>query len=114
MNTGENDGVWTKKGATLSDKSARKEYGLTQEEIVKAMKQGRLQYRVNSVFGNPFFRLIRSEVETLISSKTGQEGLGNRMLRRELAEIEKDLRSLRRQVVRLEKRKSELLSRVGN
>ena len=28
--------VWVKKGATLSDKSARKEFGLTQEEITVA------------------------------------------------------------------------------
>ena len=32
------DSVWTKKGATLSDKSARTEFGLTQEEIIKAMR----------------------------------------------------------------------------
>lgn len=114
VNAGEEDSVWIKKGATLSDKSAREEYGLTQEEIIKAMKQGKLQYRVNSVFGNPFLRLIRGEVEALVSSKAGQEGLKNRKLRRELAEIEKALRSLRKQVVRLETRKSELLSQVGN
>ncbi|NOR78810.1 MAG: hypothetical protein GQ523_10460 [Methanophagales archaeon] len=28
--------VWVKKGATLSDKSARNEFGLTQEEITVA------------------------------------------------------------------------------
>jgi hypothetical protein len=39
-----------KKGATLSDKSARKEFGLTQEEIIGAIKDGKLQYRINSVF----------------------------------------------------------------
>ena len=27
---------WSQKGATLSDKSARQEYGLTQQEIVAA------------------------------------------------------------------------------
>jgi hypothetical protein len=27
--------AWIKKGATLSDKSARKEFGLTQEEIIE-------------------------------------------------------------------------------
>ena len=114
MNTAEEGGVWTRKGATLSDKSARKEYGLTQVQIVEAIRQGRLQYRVNSMFGNPYFKLIRSEVEALVSSTSGQEELEDRKLRRELAEIEKKLRSLRREVVRLEKRKSELLSREAD
>jgi len=41
------DSVWTKKGGMLSDKSARKEFGLTQEEIIEAMKGGKLQYRLN-------------------------------------------------------------------
>ena len=41
----EGDSVWAKKGATLSDKSAREEFGLTQEEIVQAIKNGKLQYR---------------------------------------------------------------------
>ncbi len=33
---------WTAKGATFSDKSARNEFGLTQEEILKAIKAGHL------------------------------------------------------------------------
>ena len=36
---------WQRKGATLSDKTARKELGLTQDEIVQAIRAGKLQYR---------------------------------------------------------------------
>ena len=32
--------IWSRKGATLSDKSARKEFGLTQEEIYTAFRAG--------------------------------------------------------------------------
>jgi hypothetical protein len=46
------DSEWQRKGATLSDKTARKEFGLTQEEIVRAIRAGTLRYRLNSVFGN--------------------------------------------------------------
>lgn len=38
-----------KKGAALSDKPARKEFGLTQEEIVEAIRGGKLQYRENNM-----------------------------------------------------------------
>ena len=60
------DSVWQRKGATLSDKTARKEYGLSQDEIVEAIRDGQLQYRENSIHGNPFLRLLRHEVEALI------------------------------------------------
>jgi hypothetical protein len=36
---------WARKGATLSDKTARTEYGLTQDEIFAAIDAGKLQYR---------------------------------------------------------------------
>ena len=45
---------WQRKGATLSDKTARKELGLTQDDIVRAIRAGKLHYRLNSVYGNPF------------------------------------------------------------
>ena len=31
-------GEWNRKGATLSDKTARKEYGLSQDEIIEAIE----------------------------------------------------------------------------
>jgi hypothetical protein len=36
---------WGGKGATLSDKTARSEYGLTQDEIFAAIDAGKLQTR---------------------------------------------------------------------
>lgn len=36
------DEEWNRKGATLSDKTARKEFALTQDEIVAAIDAGRL------------------------------------------------------------------------
>ena len=37
---------WVRKGATLSDKTARAEFGLTQDEIIAAIRAGKLQYRL--------------------------------------------------------------------
>jgi len=46
----ENDELlWTNKGATPSDKTARKEYKLTQEQIIKAINEGKLHFRVNYI-----------------------------------------------------------------
>ena len=44
----EDDSIWARKGATFSDKSARQEFGLTQEEIHAAIRAGKLQFREGS------------------------------------------------------------------
>ena len=49
----EDDSIWARKGATLSDKSARQEFGLTQQEIFAAMRAGKLQFRETNMHGNP-------------------------------------------------------------
>lgn len=47
------DQQWRRKGATLSDKTARREFGLDQDEILEAIHAGKLHYRVCSMHGNP-------------------------------------------------------------
>lgn len=110
MYSEEGRSVWTKKGATLSDKSARKEYGLTQEEIIEAIKAGKLQYRQNNVFGNPYLKLVRSEVEAVVDEKYGNNYLEQKRIKTELAQVTKDLKRLKAQVVSLEQKKAELLA----
>ena len=99
---------WTKKGNTLSDKSARKEFGLTQEEIIEAIKADKLQYRQNNVFGNPYLRLLRDEVESLVTEKYGPNYLKKKQLKKELAQTKRELKKVKAQVTSLEKRKVEL------
>jgi hypothetical protein len=105
----EEDSLWTKKGATLSDKSARQEFGLTQEEITEAIAGGKLQYRLNNIYGNPYLRLIRREVEALVGEKHGSKYLEKKKLKKELVQINRTLKALKTQVMALEKRRVELL-----
>jgi hypothetical protein len=37
---------WRRTGATLSDKTARSEFGLTHKEIIAGIRAGKLQYRL--------------------------------------------------------------------
>ena len=101
---------WQRKGATLSDKTARKEFGLTQEEIVEAIRSGKLQHRYGSIYGNPFFRLLRREVEALVEEKNGVEHLANLKARTEVAWIDRELRRLKSEVAALEERRSKLIA----
>ncbi len=106
--------AWTLKGATLSHKTAQKEFGLTFEEIVAGIRAGKLQYRENSIYGSPFLRLIRKEVEALVSEKYGRDYLKQKQLKNELAQVNKTLRQLKSQTLSLEERKAELLKLLGD
>jgi|SRR5450755_1345162 len=104
---------WLRKDATLSDKTARSEFGLTQEEIIAAIRAGKLQYRPSSMHGNPWLRLLRREVEDLVSTRHGERYLRERQARTELARVNRELKQLRGQVAALEERRSVLLADLG-
>lgn len=107
------DSEWQRNGATLSDKTARKEFGLTQDEIVRAIQAGKLQYREGSIYGNPWLRLLRREVEALVKKKRGEIYFKDCQAKTELAHINRELRRLRAQIARLEERKSKLIASPG-
>jgi hypothetical protein len=109
----EDNSVWTRKGATLSDKSARQEFGLTQQEIVAAIRAGKLQFREGSMHGNPWLRLLRHEVEALVGQKSGQDELHKKKLQKELADINKEARKLKSRLTALEQRRAELMKELG-
>ena len=109
----EGDSLWTQKGATLSDKSARQEFDLTQQEIVAAIRAGKLQFRQNNIYGNPYFRLLRHQVEALVSEKSGQDHLHKKKLQKELADINKETRKLKARLAVLERRRAELMKELA-
>jgi hypothetical protein len=104
---------WSQKGATLSDTSARKEFGLTQEEIIDAINEGKLQYHLQSIYGNPFLRLIRREVEALVEAKYGGQYLTKKKAKEELPQVNSQINQLKTQLESLEERRKELLEALG-
>jgi hypothetical protein len=55
-------------GATLSDKPAQRSTGLTQDEIIAAIRAGKLQHRPAATHGNPWPRLPRREIGDLVKA----------------------------------------------
>ena len=104
----EDNSIWQRKGATFSDKSALQEFGLTQQEIYAAMRAGKLQYREANMHGNPWFRLLRHEVEALVKEKGGQDHLQKKKLEKELADLNKEARKLKTRLAAIERRRAEL------
>jgi hypothetical protein len=109
---GDSDSMWSRKGATLSDKSARKEYGLTQEEIIAAIRAGKLQFRESNMHGNPWYRLLRKEVESLVKDKSGQDHLLKMKHQKELAELNSEARKITVRLKAIERRKAELMTEL--
>lgn len=102
--------AWTQINVTMSDKSARNEFGLTQEDITQAMQLGKLQYRSNNMHGNPYFKLIRSEVKALVAEKYGEQYVKTKLFEKELKEINRALNLAKRSITKLSKRKAELVN----
>jgi chromosome segregation ATPase len=104
---------WRRKGATLSDKTARKEFGLTQDEIYDAIDAGTLHYRQAAMHGNPWLRLLRREVEALARTSRGDRYVNEQQARAELARVHREIKRLQTELAELEERRSKLRSDLG-
>ena len=101
-------GEWNRKGAVLSDVTAQKEYGVTRDFIVKGIQAGQLEYREGAVWGNPYLRVLRRQLELYIAAQLGSEYLVNKKSQTELRAISKEIADLRKKVAELEARKAAL------
>jgi hypothetical protein len=98
-------GEWNRKGAVLSDVTAQKEYGVTRDFIVKGIQAGKLEYREGAVWGNPYLRVLRSQLEPYIIEQLGSEYLVSKKSRTELRAINKEIADLKEKLAALEARK---------
>lgn len=101
-------GEWNRKGATLSDVTAHKEYGVSRDFIVEGIRAGKLEYRAGSVWGNPYLRLLRSQLEQYILEQFGPKHLNARKHQAELQKIKKQIADLKKKLAALQARKAEI------
>jgi hypothetical protein len=101
-------GEWNCKGATLSDVTARKEYGVSQAFIVKGIREGKLEYREGSIWGNPYLRILRHQLEDYIAEQRGSHELADAKAQGELRKVNREINSLKRKLSALRIRKAEL------
>lgn len=99
---------WNQKEGTLSEKTAFKEFGLTEDDIITAINAGKLQFREGSIYGQPYLRLLRSEVEKLAEEKFGKGNLLKSKARTELKKINNELKEMKLRIEELEERKKHL------
>ena len=101
-------GEWNRKGATLSDVTAKKEYGVSQDFIVKGIRAGKLEYREGVMWGNPYLRVLRSQLEQYIAEKLGADRLSSGKNQTELRKIKREMADLKKRLAELEARRTEL------
>ena len=101
-------GEWNRKGATLSDVTAKKEYGVSREFIVKGIRAGKLEYREGAVWGNPYLRVLRSQLERYVAEEFGRDRVSSSKNQTELRKIKKEMADLQKRLVQLQARRTEL------
>ena len=101
-------GEWNRKGATLSDVTAKKEYGVDRDFIVKGIQAGNLEYREGTIWGNPYLRLLRSQLEQYIAEDLGKDRLSSGKSQTELRKIKKEMVNLKKRLNELQARRAEL------
>jgi len=103
-------GEWTRKGAVLSEGTAQKEYGVSRDFIPRGIQSGQLEAREGSGWGNPYFKVLRSQIEAYIASELGSEYLSGKKCQTELRAINRKITELKRTLAALEARKVELMA----
>ncbi len=106
-----NEAQWTKPGGTFSHKNACKEFGLKEEEILDAIKNNKIQFRVNYAHGNPYYRVLRAEVVKLVKKLYGKNAIEEQKIKFELKRVNREINSFKRKIKVLEKEKSILLEK---
>jgi hypothetical protein len=101
-------GAWNRKGATLSDATARTEYGVARDFIIGGIRAGKLECREASIWGNPTFKILRSQLELYIAEQLGADHLAREKAAAELRAVNREIGATRKKLAGLEARKAAL------
>ena len=107
-------GAWNRKGATLSDAIALKEYGVDAAFITTGIRSGDLEYREGSIWGNPYLRLLRDQLEAYIAKERGSAHLAIVKAKAELRAVKKERRDLEQRLSELQAREAALRDLLQN
>ena len=101
-------GEWTRKGATLSDVTAKAEYDVSRAFIVNGIQTGTLEYREGAIWGNPYLRVLRSQLEQFITEELGADRVSRGKDQTELRKIKKEMADLKKRLAVLQARRADI------
>jgi hypothetical protein len=106
-------GEWNQKNATLSDVTAKKEYGVDRDFVIKGIEAGKLEYRDGAIWGNPYLRILRSQLEEYIAKKLGKKYLAKVTNESELKKVKREISAMNKKLKELQLRKTEIENALG-
>ena len=86
----------------------QKIYGVDRAFIIKGIREGKLEYREGAMHGNPYFRILRSQLEAYIIQELGVDFLNRNKKQNELNKVKKEINTITRKLNILQVRKKEL------
>ncbi len=101
-------GEWNRKGASLGDVTAKKEYGVDRDFIMNGIRAGKLDYRQGTVWGTPYVRILRRGLEQYIAEELGADRLRGGKKQAELRRIKKEMVELQNRLDELQARRTQL------
>ena len=75
---------------------------------MKGIRAGKLEYREGAIWGNPYLRVLRSQLEQYITEELGADRLSSGKNQTELRKIKKEMTDLKKRLAELQARKTEL------
>lgn len=86
---------------------------MSRDFIVKGIRTGKLEYREGAVWGNPYIRVLRSQLERYIAEALGADRLSTGKHQTELRKIKREMADLKKRLVELQARRTELEKSTG-
>jgi predicted nucleic acid-binding Zn-ribbon protein len=75
---------------------------------VHGIRAGKLEYREGSIWGNPYLRILRSQLEHYIAEQFGSNHLAGSKVQTELRKVNKEIAGLMKKLAALQVRKTEM------
>jgi len=79
----------------------------------EGIRAGKLEYREGAIWGNPYLRVLRRQLEQYIREKLGADRLSSGKNQTELRNIKKEIAALKRRLADLQAQRTELEKALG-
>ena len=77
------------------------------------IQTGKLEYREGAIWGNPYLRVLRSQLEQYIAEALGEDYLRRVKNQTELRRVKKEIADLKKKLAGLQERQKELEGSLG-
>ena len=79
---------------------------MSRDFIVKGIRAGKLEYREGVIWGNPYLKVLRGQLEQFITEELGEDYLSKGKSQTELRKIKKEMSALKKRLDELQSRKA--------